>query len=184
MMQTPPRRLPLPLAVAAGWALLTFTGLESLGLDLPGSHWVGMLATMAVGVAVSLRSPLGRPRRDPRDGWGSGRNKGRPRIDHRCPGERIVETAVGSLDAKGHDDVRDARFPRAAYRTLVQCRRTDTCITDTGAAQVAATSARGLSAHRRPQTFATPEKVLLPPPRGSTAGTRPSLPRTPHSAGR
>jgi CIC family chloride channel protein len=46
------------LAVAAGWALLSFNGIDALGLDLPGAYWDGTLAAMAVGVAVGLRSPL------------------------------------------------------------------------------------------------------------------------------
>lgn len=45
------------LAVSAGWALAAYAGLSELGLHLPGSRWDGMLAAMAVGVAVSLRAP-------------------------------------------------------------------------------------------------------------------------------
>ena len=46
------------LAVAAGAALTTFHALAELGLTLPGSWWDGVLVTMAVGLAVSVRSPL------------------------------------------------------------------------------------------------------------------------------
>ncbi len=46
------------LAVSAGWALLAFIGLEAVGVDLPGARWDGMIAAMAVGVAVGLGSPL------------------------------------------------------------------------------------------------------------------------------
>ena len=46
------------LAVSAGWALLAFVGLEAAGFDLPGARWDGMIAAMAVGVAVGLGSPL------------------------------------------------------------------------------------------------------------------------------
>ena len=46
------------LAVSAGWALLAFIGLEAVGFDLPGARWDGMIAAMAVGIAVGLGSPL------------------------------------------------------------------------------------------------------------------------------
>ena len=46
------------LAVAAGWALATFVGLEALGVNLPGHHWDGIIVAMSVGVAVGLHSPL------------------------------------------------------------------------------------------------------------------------------
>ena len=46
------------LAVSAGWALLAFIGLDALGFDLPGARWDGMIAAMAVGIAVGLGSPL------------------------------------------------------------------------------------------------------------------------------
>jgi CIC family chloride channel protein len=46
------------LAVSAGWALLAFIGLDAVGVDLPGARWDGMIAAMAVGVAVGLGSPL------------------------------------------------------------------------------------------------------------------------------
>ena len=46
------------LAVSAGWALLAFIGLEAVGVDLPGARWDGMIAAMAVGIAVGLGSPL------------------------------------------------------------------------------------------------------------------------------
>ena len=46
------------LAVAAGWALATFVGLEKLGVTLPGHHWDGLIVAMAVGVAVGLHAPL------------------------------------------------------------------------------------------------------------------------------
>lgn len=45
------------LAVAGGWALLTFSALAGLGITLPGNRWDGMLALLAVGVAVSLDAP-------------------------------------------------------------------------------------------------------------------------------
>lgn len=46
------------LAVSSGWALLAFVTLDAAGLDLPGTYWDGMMAAMAVGIAVGLRSPL------------------------------------------------------------------------------------------------------------------------------
>lgn len=46
------------LAVAAGWALATYVGLEALGITLPGHHWDGLIVAMSVGVAVGLHSPL------------------------------------------------------------------------------------------------------------------------------
>jgi CIC family chloride channel protein len=45
------------ISVASGCALLTLLGAESLGLTL--THpWDAMVAAMAIGVAVGLRSPL------------------------------------------------------------------------------------------------------------------------------
>lgn len=46
------------LAVSAGWVLATYAVLERIGIDLPGSHWGGMIIGMAVGAAVGLHSPL------------------------------------------------------------------------------------------------------------------------------
>ena len=46
------------LAVAAGWVLMTYVGLEKLGVNLPGTHWGGMIIGMSVGAAVGLHSPL------------------------------------------------------------------------------------------------------------------------------
>ena len=46
------------LAVTAGWVLMTYVGLEKLGVNLPGTHWGGMLVGMSVGAAVGLHSPL------------------------------------------------------------------------------------------------------------------------------
>ncbi len=46
------------MAVAAGAALLCFEGLAKAGVELPGSHWDGMLAAMSVGIAVGTRTPL------------------------------------------------------------------------------------------------------------------------------
>jgi CIC family chloride channel protein len=46
------------MAVAAGAALLCFEGLTKAGVNLPGSHWDGMLAAMSVGIAVGTRTPL------------------------------------------------------------------------------------------------------------------------------
>ncbi len=46
------------IAIAAGWALLLFGGIEAIGVALPGAVYDGMLAAMAVGVAVGLRAPL------------------------------------------------------------------------------------------------------------------------------
>ncbi|MDO8388878.1 MAG: chloride channel protein [Actinomycetota bacterium] len=46
------------LAVAAGAALATFLALDAAGWRLGGSRWDGMLVAMAIGVAVSIRSPL------------------------------------------------------------------------------------------------------------------------------
>lgn len=46
------------LAVTAGWVLMTYVGLEKLGVNLPGTHWGGMIIGMSVGAAVGLHSPL------------------------------------------------------------------------------------------------------------------------------
>lgn len=46
------------LAVAAGWVLATYVGLHAIGVDLPGTHWGGLIIGMSVGVAVGLHSPL------------------------------------------------------------------------------------------------------------------------------
>lgn len=46
------------MSVAAGWAMLTFTCLNAVGVHLPSTWWDGMLVAMAVSVAVSLRTPL------------------------------------------------------------------------------------------------------------------------------
>ena len=46
------------LAVAGGWALAAFIGLEALGVHLGEASWDGMLTAMAVGVAIGLRAPI------------------------------------------------------------------------------------------------------------------------------
>jgi CIC family chloride channel protein len=46
------------LAVAGGAALASFLALDLLGIQLGGSKWDGILIAMAVGVAISVRSPL------------------------------------------------------------------------------------------------------------------------------
>lgn len=46
------------MAVAAGWALLAFTGLRNMGVELPGAIWPGIVAALAVGIAIGLESPL------------------------------------------------------------------------------------------------------------------------------
>ena len=46
------------LAVAAGWALLAFHGVEALGFQLPGQRWDGMLVAMSMGITVSLGMPV------------------------------------------------------------------------------------------------------------------------------
>ena len=46
------------LAVCAGWVLATYVGLESLGVDLPGNHWDGILIGMAAGLTVGLHAPF------------------------------------------------------------------------------------------------------------------------------
>ena len=46
------------LAVAAGWVLATYVGLEAVGVDLPGSHWDGIVIGMAAGLAVGLHAPV------------------------------------------------------------------------------------------------------------------------------
>lgn len=46
------------MSVAAGWAMLTFTALNAMGVHLPATWWDGMLVAMAVSVAISLRTPL------------------------------------------------------------------------------------------------------------------------------
>ena len=46
------------LAVSAGWILATYVGLESLGVDLPGAHWDGIVVGMAAGLAVGLNAPV------------------------------------------------------------------------------------------------------------------------------
>jgi H+/Cl- antiporter ClcA len=46
------------IAIAGGWALVTFDLLERIGFDLPGSRWDGVTVAMIIGVAVGIRSPL------------------------------------------------------------------------------------------------------------------------------
>ncbi len=46
------------IAIAGGWALVTFELVEALGFELPGSRWDGMVVAMIVGVAIGIRSPL------------------------------------------------------------------------------------------------------------------------------
>lgn len=46
------------IAVAGGWALVTYELLETAGFDLPGTRWDGIVVAMIAGVAVGLRSPL------------------------------------------------------------------------------------------------------------------------------
>lgn len=46
------------MATAAGWALLVFVALLSLGIPLHAPLWDGMLLAMVVGVAVGLDAPL------------------------------------------------------------------------------------------------------------------------------
>ena len=46
------------MAVAAGAALLSYEFIERTGVSLAGSHWDGMLAAMAIGVAVGTGTPL------------------------------------------------------------------------------------------------------------------------------
>lgn len=46
------------IAIAGGWALVTFELVERCGVDLPGSRWDGMVVAMIVGVAVGIRSPF------------------------------------------------------------------------------------------------------------------------------
>jgi len=46
------------LAVCAGWVLATYVGLESLGVNLPGNHWDGILIGMAAGLTVGLHAPF------------------------------------------------------------------------------------------------------------------------------
>lgn len=46
------------LAVCAGWVLATYVGLETLGVNLPGNHWDGILIGMAVGLSVGLHAPV------------------------------------------------------------------------------------------------------------------------------
>ena len=46
------------LAVAGGAALASFVALDAFGVQLGGSKWDGILIAMAVGVAISVRSPL------------------------------------------------------------------------------------------------------------------------------
>lgn len=46
------------LAVCAGWVLATYVGLETLGVNLPGNHWDGILIGMAAGLSVGLHAPV------------------------------------------------------------------------------------------------------------------------------
>lgn len=46
------------MAVAAGWALLTFEVFRRLGISLPGPAWSGVIAALAIGIAIGLGSPL------------------------------------------------------------------------------------------------------------------------------
>ncbi len=46
------------IAIAGGWALVTFEMVERIGVELPGSRWDGVVVAMIVGVAVGIRSPL------------------------------------------------------------------------------------------------------------------------------
>ena len=46
------------IGVAAGWVLATYVGLEAVGVDLPGSHWDGIVIGMAAGLAVGLHAPV------------------------------------------------------------------------------------------------------------------------------
>ncbi len=46
------------MAIAAGAALLSYTLLQRYGVVLPGSSWDGMLAAMAIGIAVGTQTPL------------------------------------------------------------------------------------------------------------------------------
>lgn len=46
------------MAAAAGWALLAFLTVQSLGVPLGAPLWDGMLLAMVIGVAVGLEAPL------------------------------------------------------------------------------------------------------------------------------
>jgi chloride channel protein, CIC family len=46
------------MAVAAGWALLTFEAMHGLHIGLPAPVWSGVIAALAVGIAIGLKSPV------------------------------------------------------------------------------------------------------------------------------
>lgn len=46
------------MAVAAGWALLTWKLIAELGATLPSDRWAGVLIAMAIGIAIGLDAPL------------------------------------------------------------------------------------------------------------------------------